>query len=168
MRLVRNGLEGGKMQKAVLFLVLMLLPIIVACGGANPIEVQQKFNAALSKGDVAGALAFFSDDGVFEALGCPEGGCKGKSAVKGAIEGVVAQHGRFTILSSKASGDTATSRMEAELDVIKAAGVQRIIVIATLEMRDGKMVLMRPLPDASDPQTAKFLEFLQKQTQPAR
>ena len=157
------------MQKALLFLALALLPIFVACGkGANPVEVQQKFFAAVDKGDVAGALTYVSDDAVFQVLGCPPDGCKGKNAVKGATEGVVAQHPRHTVKSSKVSGNTATSRVEVEIDLAKAAGAQRIILTTTVEIKDGKLVLLRGQPDASDPQTAKFVEFLQKQTPPAR
>ena len=157
------------MQKALLFLALAMLPLFVACGkGANLVEVQQKFFAAVDKGDVAGALAYVSDDAVFEFLGCPQGVCKGKNAVKSTIEGVIAQHPRHTVKSSKASGNTATSRVEVEIDLAKAAGAQRIILTTTAEIKDGKLVLLRAQPDASDPQTTKFVEFLQKQTPPAR
>ncbi len=157
------------MQKALLYLALALLPLFVACGkGANPVDVQQKFFTAVDKGDVAGALAYVSDDAVFQVLGCPPDGCKGKVAVKGATEGVVAQHPRHTVKSSKASGNTATSRVEVEIDLAKAAGAQRIILTTTVEIKDGKLVLLRAQPDASDPQTAKFVEFLQRQPQPAR
>jgi ketosteroid isomerase-like protein len=157
------------MQKALLLLVLLLVPLFVACGkGANPVEVQQKFFAAVDKGDVAGALAYVSDDAVFQVLGCPPDGCKGKNAVKGATEGVVAQHPRHTVKSSKVSGNTATSRVEVEIDLAKAAGAQRIILTTTVEIKEGKLVLLRAQPDATDPQTAKFVEFLQRQPQPAR
>jgi len=157
------------MQRALLFLALAMLPLFIACGkGANPVEVQQKFFATVDKGDVAGALAYVSDDAVFEVLGCPQGGCKGKNAVKSATEGVVAQHPRHTVKSSKASGNTATSRVEVEIDLAKAAGAQRIVLTTTVEIKDGKLVLLRAQPDASDPQTAKFVEYLQRQPQPAR
>jgi len=157
------------MQKVLLFLALALLPVFVACGkGANPVEVLQKFFATVDKGDVAGALAYVSDDAVFEVLGCPQGGCKGKNAVKSATEGVVAQHPRHTVKSSKVSGNTATSKVEVEIDLAKAAGAQRIILTTTAEIKDGKLVLLRGQLDATDPQTAKFAEFLQRQPQPAR
>jgi ketosteroid isomerase-like protein len=157
------------MQKALLFLAVAMLPLFIACGkGANPVEVQQKFFNAVDKGDVAGALAYVSDDAVFQVLGCPPDGCKGKVAVKVATEGVVAQHPRHTVTSSKVSGNTATSRVEVEIDLAKAAGAQRIILTTTAEIKDGKLVLLRAQLDVTDPQTAIFAQFLQRQPQPAR
>jgi ketosteroid isomerase-like protein len=159
-------------KKALLLLTPLLsfvLFVVSACGGqANAAEVVEKMLSAVDKKDVNGALAFVADDAVFEILGCPPGGCRGKAAVKGAVEGVIAQNPLHTVKSPKVSGDTATMKVEIVIDAVKAAGAERIVVTATVQKKDGKLVSFRAVPDAADQQTAKFLAFLALQAQPTR
>jgi DNA-binding beta-propeller fold protein YncE/ketosteroid isomerase-like protein len=149
------------MKKGAVLLLLLLPVIFVACGGVSASEVERDLYANLDKGDAAGALALTTEDAVFDIPGCPDGGCKGKDAVKGAFERVVAQHPRHTVKSSKASGNTATSQVEDELDLAKAAGVQRVVLKANLEVKGGKIIRYRAQFDTSDQQTATVVNFLQ-------
>jgi len=147
------------MNKGAVLLLLMLPIILVACGGVSAAEVERDLYANLDKGDVAGALALTTEDAVFDIPGCPEGGCKGKDAVKGAFERVVAQHPRHTVKSSKTSGNTATSQVEDELDLAKAAGVQRVVLKVNLELKGDKIARYQAQFDTSDPQTATVVNF---------
>jgi ketosteroid isomerase-like protein len=147
------------MKKGAVLLLLLLPIIIVACGGVSATKVERELYSKLDKGDVTGALALIADDAVFDIPGCPQGGCKGKEAIKSAFEGVVAQHPRHTIKSSKDSKNTATSQVEDELDLAKAAGVQRVVLKANLEVKGGKIVRYRAQFDTSDQQTATAANF---------
>ncbi len=114
---------------------------------------------ALNRGDVAGAMATFADDAVFEGLGlCAATPCVGKAAIQKEMEREVADHTIFTGVGvSRASGDTLTgSRSEIRSDSIKAAGIERIIASGTTVIKGDKISSIRHVLDTTDAQTAKF------------
>jgi len=114
---------------------------------------------SLERGDIAGAMSVFSDDAVFEGFGlCATARCAGKTAIQREIEREVADKGAFLGLSEtfRYSGETLTSGNEIRSDSIRAAGVERLRLNRTVEVRDGKIVLLRLIPDTSDAQTARF------------
>ncbi len=116
-------------------------------------------NLALERGDVAGVMATYADDAVFEGWGlCAPAPCVGKGAIQKEIEREVAD--KMTVANQprtvRVSGDKMTGTAEIRSDSIKAAGADRVIVSVTAEVKGEKITSLRYVLDLSDAQTAKF------------
>jgi len=144
-----------------------LLILSAATGGgfaqADPVDVQQQLLDALARGDVAGAVALFTDDAVIDTESglCAKAPCVGKVAIQKDFERYVADKGRrVTPLNTYAAGNVTVTRFEARSSTIQKAGVERIILWGIREMRGDKIASSRCcLPDRTDPQTARFLAW---------
>jgi hypothetical protein len=119
---------------------------------------------AENRGDVAAALALFTDDAVIDGGSCTPA-CVGKAAIQKDIESGVASHTEHVLAEStfQVSGNTVTARIEHRNDTSRAAGVDRFFVIATLEFTGTKISHISPNLDTSDAQTAKFAAFQKAQ-----
>jgi ketosteroid isomerase-like protein len=143
------------------------LLILGAAAGAlaqdNPMAVQQQLFDALARGDVSSALALFTEDSVIDAESglCAKAPCVGKAAIQKDLERYVADKTRrVTPINTYASGNVLVTRFEARSATIQKAGVERIILWGIREMRGGKIASTRCcLPERTDPQTARFLEW---------
>jgi hypothetical protein len=85
----------------------------------------------------------------------------GKSAIQKDFERyVIDKTRRVTTLNTYVSGDVLVTRFEARSAMIQKAGVERIILWGIREMRGDKIATSRCcLPDRTDAQTARFLEW---------
>ena len=143
---------------------LVLLGVV--CGTtaqADPITVQQHLLEALARGDVAGALALFTDDAVIDAPSgtCLPAPCVGKAAIQKDLERLVTDKSRrVTPLNTYVADPLLVTRFDIRSDRIRQAGVERIIVWAIREMRGDKIATIRCcLAERTDPQTARFLDW---------
>jgi ketosteroid isomerase-like protein len=142
-----------------------LLILTAAAGGAfaqgDAVAVQQQLFDALARGDVAGALALFTDDAVIDAESglCWKTPCVGKAAIQKDLERLVSDKSRrITPLNTYVSGNVLVTRFEARSAAINKAGVDRIILWSIREMRGDKIASTRCcLPERTDSQTARFL-----------
>ena len=163
------------MQKAfflitVLASALTLAAAPVALAQSDPEARLKKYFEALTRGDAAGALAMFADDAIFDVPGglCAAAPCVGKTTIQKELESRVADKSHFTILKADVAGDVGTIRLEIRSDTIKKAGVERIIGWGIFEVKGDKIAYVRgAIPDRSDPETARFAEWLRTQP-PAR
>jgi ketosteroid isomerase-like protein len=154
----------------VLASALTLAAAPVALAQNDPAEVLEKSFEAFNRGDAAGALAMFADNAVFDVPGglCVAAPCVGKAAILKELEREVADKPHVTILKQYVSGNVVTSRVEFRNDRVKQAGVERVIGWVITEMQGEKIVYMHGgIPDRSDPQTARFAEWMRTQP-PAR
>jgi hypothetical protein len=146
------------------FVALLILGATAgALAQADPVVVQQQLLDALARGDVGGALALYTDDAVIDAESgfCASAPCVGKAAIQKDLERYVADKSRrVTVLNTYGSGNVLLTRFEARSATIQKAGVERIILWGIREMRGDKIASTRCcLPDRTDPQTARFLEW---------
>src|SRR5439155_524673 len=147
---------------------LALLVLLLAAWGAaaaeDPATVFRRFIDLRNQGDVAGALALVTDDiRVIGGPRCTEAApCVGKAAVGAELQAFsTTSHAQVTIASGpQVSGTTVRARLEARDDNTRAAGVDRFVNDVTVETRDGKIANWRAVPDASDPQTARYLAYV--------
>ncbi|MEZ4495078.1 MAG: nuclear transport factor 2 family protein [Dehalococcoidia bacterium] len=134
---------------------------VQAQSAGGPGETVAAFGQRVAAGDVEGALALLSDDVVIifppclQAFG-PEG-CVGKEQAAVGTRIVVEAHAVVTLLDQSVSGSSVIQRREVTSDIIRAAGVERIVEDVTYDVSDGLISRLVALPDASDPQTATFL-----------
>jgi ketosteroid isomerase-like protein len=148
-------------------LAAAVLILAAAAGGAaaqaDPVAVQQQLADALARGDVQAALSLFTDDAVIDSESglCAKAPCTGKAAIQKDFERYVADKSRHvTPLNTYLSGDILVTRFEARSANIKKAGTERIILWGIREFRGDKIAVSRCcLPDRTDAQTARFLEW---------
>jgi ketosteroid isomerase-like protein len=117
-------------------------------------------NSAVQRGDVTAAAAFFTDDAMVDGLGlCRSSPCLGKAAVQAELQRQAADHTASTAVpgTNRITGSVRTQVAEIRSDSLRAAGVERIRVRSTAELRDDRIVTIRHELDASDPQTATYL-----------
>ena len=120
---------------------------------------------ALNRGDVSGVMVHFSETAVFEGFGaCVSAPCASKAAIQKEMERQIADKTRITGVpeSARVAGDVLTLRAELRSDSIRAAGVERVIVARTTEVKGDKITILRYVLDATDPQTATYLKSLGK------
>ena len=72
----------------------------------------------------------------------------------GEIERDIDNSHQLDIVDIQVSGTTLTARVEARTDATRAAGVERIIQVFTLEFREDKISALQVRPDLTDPETA--------------
>ena len=123
---------------------------------------------AIARGDVAAALALYNDDAVLQGgLLCTAAPCVGKGAIQKELERRVARKDRATIIRKYVSGNVAAIQLELRTDAIQKAGVDRIIIWGIYEVKGDKIAYATTVPQRTDPQTARFLEW-QRSQPPAR
>jgi hypothetical protein len=129
----------------------------------DPVAVQQQLFDALTAGNVAGALALFTDDAVIDSESgfCASAPCVGKAAIQKDLERYVTDKSRrVTTLNNYVTGEVLLTRFEARSATIQKAGVDRIILWGIREMRGDQIASSRCcLPERTDAQTVRFLAW---------
>jgi hypothetical protein len=130
---------------------------------ADPVAVQQQLLDTLARGDVRAALTLFTDDAVIDTESglCASVPCVGKEAIRKDFERYVTDKSRHvTSLGTFVAGNVVVVHFEARSATIEKAGVHRIILWGIREMNGDKIASSRCcLPDRTDSQTARFLEW---------
>lgn len=129
----------------------------------NPLSLAQRDLAAESRGDVAAALALYSDDAVVQNGGLCWTPCIGKAAIQKELERRVAAKNRFTIIGKYVSGNVAVVQTELRIGYIEESGVDRVVVWNIYEVKGDKIAVATLVGQRTDPQTARFIEWLRSQ-----
>lgn len=129
----------------------------------NPLSLAQRDLAAESRGDVAAALALYSDDAVVQNGGLCWTPCVGKAAIRKELERRVAAKNRFTIIGKYVSGNVAVIQTELRIGYIEESGVNRVVVWNIYEVKGDKIAVATLVGQRTDPQTARFIEWLRSQ-----
>jgi hypothetical protein len=163
------------MNKSIFFGALLAFMLAVGVSTLAPAQVDpaslaQQDAAAESRGDVAAALALYSDDAIVQYGGLCWTPCVGKAAIRKEIERRVEAKNRAKIIGKYVSGNVAVVKTEVRLTAIDKSGaerlvewspgVDRIIVWNIYEMAGGKIRVVTLVGQRTDPQTAHFIEWL--------
>lgn len=126
--------------------------------------------AAESHGDVDAALALYSDDATVQGGGLCWTPCVGKAAIRKELERRVEATNHATIVGKYVSGNVAVVKTEVRVgsdeksgpgsSVQWSPGVDRLAVWNLYEARDGKIAFVTLVGERTDPQTARFIEWL--------
>lgn len=146
------------------FLLLALvaaMPVTHQVAAADdPATVLQRFNEARNSGDIAGAVALLTNDVRFaEGPDCPaDNPCIGVAVARATLEDGARVHVRETVVGTPVvTGTTMRFRAELRFDNVPVPGVERLILNATVDVRNGKIASYIDIPDLSDAQTAKLI-----------
>ncbi len=151
----------------VLAFILALVVSTPAPAKDDPASLAQRELAAESRGDVAAALAFYSDDAIVQYGGLCWTPCVGKAAIQKELERRVAAKNRWKIIGKYVSGNVAVIQTELRIGFIEGSGVERVVVWCIYEVKGDKIAVVTLVGQRTDPQTARFIEWFQKQP-PAR
>jgi len=133
----------------------------------DPASLAERDMAAESRGDVAAALASYSDDAIVQYGGLCWTPCAGKAAIQKELERRVAAKNRWTIIGKYVSGNVAVVQTELQIGYIEKSDVDRVIVWCIYEVKGDKIAVVTLVGQRTDPQTARFIEWVQSQP-PAR
>jgi hypothetical protein len=133
----------------------------------DPASLAEQDMAAESRGDVTAALALYSDDAIVQYGGLCWTPCVGKAAIQKELERRVAAKNQWTIIGKYVSGNVAAVQTELRIGYIEKSGVDRVIVWTLYEVKGDKIAVVTLAGQRTDPQTARFIEWVQSQP-PAR
>jgi len=129
----------------------------------DPASLAERDLAAESRGDVPAALALYSDDAIVQNGGLCWTPCVGKAAIQKELERRVAAKNRFTIIGKYVSGNVAVVQTELRIGYIEKSGVDRVVVWNIYEVKGDKIAIATLVGQRTDPQTARFIEWLRSQ-----
>ena len=160
-RMVASNAKGFLLALSVALLLAMVAATLITptATRAQPDlpAIFSQFHDTLNGGDAAGALAFFTDDGTFEAAGMTFSG----QALQKNFEAQVSQNRQVDIISTQVSGNTLTASVEVRAKQITACGAQRVVGTETATFSGDKISRLVFQDDPSDPQTATVLACAQ-------
>ena len=154
-----------------LFFAILLVPILAvvvstpAPAKDDPASLAQRELAAETRGDVAAALALYSDDAIVQNGGLCGTACVGKEAIQKELDRRVAAKNRWTITGKYVSGKVAVVQTELRIGFIEGSGVARVVVWCIYEVKGGKIAVVTLVGQRTDPQTARFIEWFRSQPQ---
>lgn len=130
-----------------------------AAGLASPrLAPFRQMADTLNRGDATAAAGVFTDEAVWERGGqCPPGACIGKQAVQRELTRDVMAHHQLTLLSADTATTSPIVRLELRNDGTRRAGVERVIQLFAIEMKNDKISSLRVSFDMSDAVTARFV-----------
>ncbi len=136
----------------------------------NPAGIFQQYERAINSGDIDGVMSLFDDNVKAAVVTNPWKGMrydKPSDCVKAYInDTVITAHGRLKAIRIAVAGDWVYAPLELCSDLVTARGLERIVGIDELEVKDNRIVSFRFIPDHTDPQTKSF--FAQMLAAPAQ
>src|SRR5229473_3495672 len=159
---------GGPMNRPIFFVALLAFTLVLAVSTPapakeNPLSLAQRELAAESRGDVAAALALYSDDAIVQYGGLCWTPCVGKAAIQKELERRVAAKNRWKIIGTYVSGNVAALQTELRIGFIEGSGVDRVVVWCIYEVKGDKIAVVTLVGQRTDPQTARFIEWFKAQ-----
>src|SRR6266849_3896977 len=149
--------------ETALLLVALLVSVaaVSAQVDSDPVGLYQQFVEARNQGDVARAVALFTDEGLFQGGECQP--CTDKQALQHEVERRVAEHQHTTVTSGQVSETTASVRIEWTSDSVRdlaqqarLEGFKRLVSLVDVEVRGDRLASVSIRLDLTDPQTAAF------------
>ena len=116
--------------------------------GVSRAAVVLQFYAAVTDGDVDGAMALVADNAsLIAAPKCPAANpCQGADAVRGNIQTNVDAHISFTVTSIEAVGSVVMGQVQAQSDATRAAGLDGLALTFMALVPQDKITVKVILP----------------------
>ena len=129
----------------------------------NPASLAEQDLAAESRGDVAAALALYSDDAIVQYGGLCWTPCVGKATIQRELERRVAAKNEWKVIGKYVSGNVAVVQTELKIGYIETSGVDRVVVWNIYEVKGDKIAVATLVGQRTDPQTAQFIKWFAAQ-----
>jgi hypothetical protein len=129
----------------------------------NPASLAEQDLAAESRGDVAAALALYSDDAIVQYGGLCWTPCVGKAAIQQELERRVAAKNEWKVIGKYVSGNVAVVQTELKIGYIESSGVDRVVVWNIYEVKGDKIAAATLVGQRTDPQTAQLIKWFSAQ-----
>jgi len=160
------------MNRPIFFVTLLASMLALAVSTPAPAEVDpaslaEQDLAAESRGDVAAALALYSDDAIVQYGGLCWTPCVGNAAIQKELERRVGAKNQWKIIGKYVSGNVAVVKTELQIGYIEPSGVDRVVVWCIYETKGDKIAVVTLVGQRTDPQTARFIDWFRSQP-PAR
>ena len=156
---------------AMVLAVTLVLAISVLPTTGRPASAEEDLEAVYRRlidevyaGDLAAIAAFYTDDAVFDAGPCMP--CVGPEEIQAGWATFVAFNWVITVISVEVSGNTVSARQEGRSASIRAAGLERVILLETVEFTGKLISSHQNRPDFEDEQTVAWLVFLAQREAP--
>ena len=127
-----------------------------------PLDLFQRYVAAVNAGDLNGALAVFSDDasisvGGLGAAVCPNGVCTGRAAIRALLQGQIADQQQITLMFAETAPDRITLAGRVSVRSRQAAAAGRDLLIFNFQLAEvsGLIAKVTLVPDDA---TGRFLQ----------
>jgi hypothetical protein len=168
-QLIQTGLATGgwSMNRPIFFFTLLASMVALAVSAPAPAEVNpgslaEQDLAAQSRGDVTAALALYSDDAIVQYGGLCWTLCVGRSRSRRSWSAAWQRRtaGRSSAIRDRqrrGGSDRVTNWH------IEQSGVDRVIVLSIYEVRGDNIAVVTLVGQRTDPQTARFIEWVQSQ-----
>jgi hypothetical protein len=158
------------MNRSIFFFTLSAFLLVLAMSTPAPAQVDpaglaEQDLAAESRGDVAAALALYSDNAIVQYGGLCWSPCVGKAAIRKELERRVAAKNQFKIIGKYVSGNVAVVQTELRIGYIEKSGVDRVLVWNIYEVTGDRIAVATLVGQRTDPQTARFIEWFRSQPQ---
>ena len=158
------------MNRSIFFVTLLASLLALAMSTPAPAQIDpaslaEQDLAAESRGDVAAALALYSDNAIVQYGGLCWSPCVGKAAIRKELERRVAAKNRFKIIGKYVSGNVAVVQTELRIGYIEKSGVDRVLVWNIYEVTGDRIAVATLVGQRTDPQTARFIEWFRSQPQ---
>src|SRR6266576_4074443 len=119
------------MNRLIFFVTLLTSMLALAVSTPAPAEVDpaslaERDMAAESRGDVAAALASYSDDAIVQYGGLCWTPCVGKAAIQKELERRAAAKNQWKITGIYVSGNVAVVKTELQMGYIEKSDVDRV------------------------------------------
>src|SRR5438874_9805958 len=121
------------MRRRIFFVVLLAAMLVLAISTpapakVNPASLAEQDLAAESRGDVAAALALYSDDAIVQYGGLCWTPWVGKATIQQELERRVAAKNEWKVIGKYVSGNVAVVQTELKIGYIENSGVDRVVV----------------------------------------
>ena len=148
---------------AAVLAMLALAASPAPAADVSPLSLAQRDLAAETRGDVNAALALYADDAIVQYGGLCWTPCAGKPAIQKELERRVAAKNRWKIVAKFINGNVAVVKTELQIGYIESSGVDRVVVWNIYEAKAGKIATATLVGERTDPQTARFIEWIKAQ-----
>ncbi|MDD0838880.1 nuclear transport factor 2 family protein [Curvibacter sp. HBC61] len=136
-------------------------PGLAVAAPATPAQVFEQYLAAVKAQDKAAVAALIADE--VERNDFPA--CRPEMSHKQCLmlyidATVLSQSGQITVLDTQVQGDTVSANLALRSELTRRAGVERVLGVDVVRVREGRIVAFRFVPDFSDPPTRRFFATL--------
>jgi hypothetical protein len=147
---------------AAAFAFFMAAPVLGETWGratVDPLLLAEEELAAETRGDVAKAIALYSDDAIVQYGGLCWTPCAGKASIQKELERRAEAKNEWKVIGKYRSGNVAVIQTELKIGFIEYTGVDRVVVWCIYEVVGDKIAVVTLVGQRTDPETKRFIDY---------